>query len=87
MGASKGVLTVLIRGSGCTPETVSGGGSIGMGASKGDVHMKFMKEAAAAGMVGTGMRAPTGVITMIIMVAMEAIKMEFKIGHLGPTSI
>jgi hypothetical protein len=33
------------------------------------------------------MRAPTGVITMIVMVAMEAIEMEFKIGHLGPTSI
>jgi hypothetical protein len=57
-----------------------------MGAGKGDVHMKFMKEA-AVGMVGTGMRAPTGVITMIVMVAMEAIKVEFKIGHLGPTSI
>jgi len=65
---------------------VSGSGSIGMGAGKGDVHMKFMKEA-AVGMLGTGMRAPTGVITMIVMVAMEAIKVEFKIGHLGPTSI
>ncbi len=65
-----------------TPEKVCESGSTGMvGVSKGKVQMNCMKEA-APGTVGVGKRAMTEVITMLMMLAMEAIMLEVEIVHM-----